>query len=110
MAGIALPVQWYDVNLRRGADLFVTHSHREVEEISAVARRHEVRHRTTLATLPFLAHVRASAATDGRPAHGTSVVFAPQSLVPAATEDRRRLLQRLADAARARPDRRVVVK
>lgn len=110
VAGIALPVQWYDVNLRRGADLFVTHSRREVEEIAAVAARHDVRHRTTLATLPFLAHVRTSAVPSGEPTPGTSIVFAPQSLVPASAQDRRRLLERLADAARAHPERRVVVK
>ncbi len=110
VAGIALPVQWYDVDLRRGADLFVTHSRREAAEIAHTAHVHEVPHRTTLATLPYLQAARVPVPVAGRRAKADAIVFAPQSLVPAADDDRRLLLRRLAETARAHPDLRVVVK
>ncbi|MCR4512187.1 DUF6716 putative glycosyltransferase, partial [Aeromicrobium sp. 50.2.37] len=54
VAGVCVPVQWYDVNLRRGADVFVVHSRRERRDLAGVAARHGVPHRVALATLPFL--------------------------------------------------------
>lgn len=113
VAGIALPVQWYDVSLRRAADLFVVHGLREQRELTAVARAHDVPCRPALATLPFLA--RAPATVGGRTGGGDAagrgpVVFAPQALVPFTDHERERLVARLADTARAHPDRDVLVK
>lgn len=101
VAGISVPVQWYDVNLRRGADLYVVHSRREARELSAVAARHDVDHRVALATLPFLRVAARSPAGSGRRHRGGDagpVVFAPQSLVPADDIGRRRLLADLTAA------------
>lgn len=117
VAGICVPVQWYDVNLRRGADVFVVHSRRERRDLVGVAARHDVPHRVALATLPFLrvaarrpalAHAgRAAAATAATSRQGP-VVFAPQSLVPSDDTGRESVLRGL--AAAVRPGREVHVK
>ncbi len=107
ITGIALPVQDYDLDQRRAADLFVVHSHREQREMAAAAAARGRGFRFALATLPFL-HGRAPRASGGDP--DGDVVFATQALVPLEREQRLHLLRRLADAARAHPGRRVVVK
>ncbi len=119
VAGICVPVQWYDVNLRRGADVFVAHSRRERRDLAGVAARHAVPHHVALATLPFLrvaarrpAPAPASTA-GGSTAHRHArpdgpVVFAPQSLVPADDLGRETVLRGLATAVR--PGREVHVK
>lgn len=116
VAGVCVPVQWYDVNLRRGADVFVVHSRRERRDLVAVAARHDVPHRVALATLPFLrvAARRPVEVGAGRgavaapPAPDGPVVFAPQSLVPHDDAGRERVLRGLATAVR--PGREVHVK
>ena len=116
VAGICVPVQWYDVNLRRGADVFVVHSRRERRDLVAVAARHDVPHRVALATLPFLrvaarrpveVGVGAPLPAPAPPPTG-AVVFAPQSLVPHDDAGRETVLRGL--AAAVRPGREVHVK
>lgn len=110
-AGVALPVQWYDVNLRRGADLFIAHSRTECTELATLAAQRGVPLSPALATLPFLARVRQPATSAGRPDRTIGpLVFAPQALIPAFDADRSRLLGRLGDAARAMPERTVIIK
>lgn len=110
VAGICVPVQWYDVNLRRGADVFVVHSHRERRDLAEIASRHGVAHEVALATLPFLRVASRRPVAAGRhagPARDVDtvdegpVVFAPQSLVPADDAGREVVLAGLAEAARA---------
>lgn len=112
VAGICVPVQWYDVNLRRGTDLYLVHSRRERRDLLAVAARHGVRHRVALGTLPFLrvaaGSLRAVRGTVRTRTADGPVVFAPQSLVPAGDADRERVLRGL--AAAVGPDREVHVK
>lgn len=109
VAGICVPVQWYDVNLRRGADVFVVHSHRERRDLLEIATRHDVRHEVALATLPFLPIAARRPVPVGRHAASVGaetphdvgpVVFAPQSLVPADDAGREVVLAGLAAAAR----------
>lgn len=107
ITGIALPVQQYDLDQRRAADLFVVHSHRELRELGTAAQAQGRDFTVALATLPFL-HGRAAEPAGGDP--DGDVVFATQALVPLEREQRRHLLRRLVEAARAQPARRVVVK
>jgi hypothetical protein len=105
--GLTIPAVPKAVVYRELVDLIVLHSRREVREFEANARALGVPVGFGLATLPFLAAVPPAAevgtATD-------DVVFAVQAKVPATREDRLRVLGMLADAARAHPERRIVVK
>ncbi|MTE23786.1 DUF6716 putative glycosyltransferase [Microbacterium sp. ZXX196] len=105
LPGISVPATWRALHFRRGCDLFVLHSHREVREFAALARERGIPQDFALATLPF-----ARGAGGSAPAGGTDLVFAAQAIVPREPEDRRRVARILLDAARADPDRRVVVK
>jgi len=100
----------------------VLHSRREMREFRANAEQLGVGTvRFGLATLPFLrtaarqsagaavAGGAGAAASDFDPDR-TDLVFAAQAKVPAERDDRVRMLRWLADAARRRPHRRVVVK
>ena len=130
--GLTIPAARKAVIYRERTDLIVLHSRREVREFRALADDLEVPVGLSLATLPFLrvaartleaAAVGTAAAGSGaafRPPHDpertphdpdrTDLVFAAQAKVPAERDDRVRLLGWLADAARRRPNRRVVVK
>ncbi|WP_062518257.1 DUF6716 putative glycosyltransferase [Demequina gelatinilytica] len=99
--GVWLPPTELGLTLRRSVDLMVVHSHVERDAVDALLPRTELR-ATGLASLAIPDIVRAEGAN--------AVVFAPQALVPAAREDRRRLLAALVDLARSRPDLSVVVK
>lgn len=106
LPGISTPAKWKGLFLRAQADLFVLHSHREIREYRALAAEHDTTHRFGLSTLPFLhsaSGIRSAPKRD-------SIVFAAQAAVPAGLEARRMLMSWLADAARANPDLRVVVK
>lgn len=98
LPGISFPANATALELRAGIDLMVLHSHREV---AAYREQWELTGRAlnpgldfALATLPYLA--TDSANPGPRPAGGTDVVFAAQSLVPAGREDRLRVLRALA--------------
>lgn len=105
--GLTIPAEPKAIVYRELVDLIVLHSRREVREFEANARALDVPVRFGLATLPFLAAVP-PAAEVGTAAD--DVVFAVQAKVPAAREERLALLGMLADAARAHPERRIVVK
>ncbi len=112
--GLTIPAEPKAIIYREQVDLIVLHSRREVREFSANAGRLGVPVALGLATLPFLGAAeqsrRQDAAAESTGAARTDLVFAAQAKVPAEREDRVRMLRWLADAARRRPNRRVVVK
>lgn len=105
LPGVGVPVLPYGLGFRRAADVFVVHSRRELREFRHAARRLDLPNRFELARLPYLDRVTPGASRADGP-----LVFAAQALVPGSRSDRALLVRRLADAARARPDREVVVK
>ncbi|GAA1924341.1 hypothetical protein GCM10009775_15830 [Microbacterium aoyamense] len=102
LPGISIPATRKALLYRAQCDVFVVHSHREVREFDALAERIGLPQSFALASLPFAGRDRA--------AHGDDLVFAAQALVPAERSDRLRIAAMLLAAARAHPDRRVVVK
>ncbi|EFQ84220.1 hypothetical protein HMPREF0063_10936 [Aeromicrobium marinum DSM 15272] len=109
LPGIAVPVLPFGLGFRRGADLFVLHSRREVRDFEVAAAGLGLRHRFTLATLPFL-HDGPTARAGDDTVPRDSIVFAAQAMVPSTRAERMHLLRRLADTAVAHPRLRVVVK
>jgi len=105
LPGISIPATRKALYFRHQADLFVVHSHREVREFRALAVRNGWNRPIALASLPF-----ATGDRGARPASGTDLVFAVQSVVPVEPDERRRLARMLLRAADAAPERRVVVK
>lgn|GEM_PF-317344 len=105
--GLTIPAVPKAVIYREQTDLIVLHSRREVREFRANAAELGIDRMFGLATLPFLS---TAGSTDGGGPRGTDVVFAAQAKVPIGPEDRMRVLSALAELARRRPDRRVVVK
>lgn len=111
LPGVGVPVLPYGLGFRRAADVFVVHSRRELREFRHASRRLDLPDRFALGHLPYLA--RQTLDDGARPEQGPGegpLVFAAQALVPASAADRAHLVERLAEAARARPDREVVVK
>ncbi|WP_448005674.1 DUF6716 putative glycosyltransferase [Agromyces bauzanensis] len=110
--GLTIPAVPKAVIYREQTDLVVLHSRREVREFRANAAELGLDRRYGLATLPFLATDATGSSTDGSDAASdrTDVVFAAQAKVPAARDDRVRVLEALAVLARRHPGRRVVVK
>jgi len=112
--GLTIPAEPKAIVYREQVDLIVLHSRREVREFRANADTLEVPVALGLATLPFLGDADRSRRTDAPASDGgagrTDLVFAAQAKVPAERDDRVRMLRWLADAARRRPHRRVVVK
>ena len=102
LPGISIPATRKALAFRRQADLFVLHSRREIREFTLMSREYGWTHRFALATLPFV--------EERTGAQGTDLVFAVQAVVPRTLDDRTRVLELLVAAARARPDRRVVIK
>jgi len=102
LPGISIPATRKALAFRRQADLFVLHSRREIREFTQLSREYGWTHRFALSTLPFLQELTG--------ASGTDLVFAAQAVVPRSLDDRGRVLEVLIAAARARPDRRVVIK
>ncbi|WP_165308332.1 DUF6716 putative glycosyltransferase, partial [Agromyces binzhouensis] len=105
--GLTIPAVPKAVVYREQTDLIVLHSRREVREFRANAADLGVDRMFGLATLPFLASAEpVEAAAPG----GTDVVFAAQAKVPVGPDQRSLVLSALAELARRRSDRRVVVK
>ena len=112
LPGISIPATTAAMVHRTQCDLFVLHSTREIAAFSALARQRGLTQRFALAGLPF-----ARARYPERVAHPvpvadprTDLVFASQAIVPRERTERMRVARLLIEAARANPDRRVVVK
>ncbi|WP_119698134.1 DUF6716 putative glycosyltransferase [Microbacterium halotolerans] len=105
LPGISIPPTRLALHFRRGCDLFVLHSHREVREFASLAIERGIRQRFALATLPFARATMHEPAADG-----TDLVFAAQAKVPPEREERKRVVRLLIAAAEADPGRRVVLK
>jgi len=103
LPGISIPATLLALYYRSQADLLILHSKREINEFGELAGRWGIRQDFALATLPFLSGLISAGG-------GTDIVFAAQAKVPRALQDREQLLGWLAEAARARPDRRVILK
>lgn len=110
--GLTIPAEPKAVVYREQVDLIVLHSRREVREFRTNAERLGIPVEFGLATLPFLRMVEQPQRTDAAASatEPTDLVFAAQAKVPAEREDRIRMLRWLVDAARRRPNRRVIVK
>jgi hypothetical protein len=110
--GIALPARRRAWGYRGAVDLFVVHSHREVQEYERVRVMTGKSGRVALATIPFLSP--AGTAEAGRPQAPTRrsnrVLFATQGKVPRLRRERLDILMALDRLAAARPDLAVVVK
>lgn len=106
--GLTIPAEPKAIVYREQVDLIVLHSRREVRAFRANAIELGIPVELGLATLAFLHGGRAADAAA--PESPSDLVFAAQAKVPAERDDRVRLLGWLADAARRRPSRRVVVK
>ncbi|MDN4616191.1 hypothetical protein P5G50_17215 [Leifsonia sp. F6_8S_P_1B] len=114
LPGISYPAKWKGIFLRARADVFVLHSRREVREYARLAAEGGVEPHFALATLPFLRRGSGDGSSSAsRPAADEvrdGVIFAAQPSVPAAEEDRRRIVHWLAETALAHPEWRVVLK
>ena len=110
LPGISVPATWLALHFRRQCDLFVVHSTREVREFTDLAAQRRIPQRFALATLPFARRVARSTEGGHEDRDGTDLVFAAQAIVPRGREDRMRVARLLVRAARANPDRRVVLK
>ena len=130
LPGISIPATLLALYYRSQVDLLILHSRREMAAFGVLAAEWGIRQDFALATLPFLADRttavgpggagprvgrRASGSpsdsADGRDSDiGTDILFAAQAKVPRELEDRERLLGWLADAARAQPERLVIIK
>jgi acetyltransferase-like isoleucine patch superfamily enzyme len=107
LPGVSVPATRKALQHRRGADLFVVHSTREVAEFSLLAQELGLPTRIALNTLPFLRKRPAATTTPGT---ADTVLFATQAKVPQRRNDRLRILGSLIQLAESRPDLRVVVK
>lgn len=139
LPGISIPATDKALTFRAQCDLFVVHSHREARDFAALAEELGLRQTFALSSLPFATgagQVRAAgsggpgsrgepgsvpppALSAGDPGAGAptataatagDLVFAAQAVVPLARADRRRIVALLVRAARAHPERRVVLK
>ncbi len=104
LPGISIPATTAAMVHRMQSDLFVLHSTREVREFARLAQRRGLTQRFGLASLPF------ASPTAVRGDGGSDLVFASQSIVPRGRVDRVRVARLLIAAARAHPERRVIVK
>jgi hypothetical protein len=117
--GLTIPAEPKAIVYREQVDLIVLHSRREVREFRANAGQLGVD--TVgfgLGTLPFLRSAAQQFAGSAREPDGastfdpdrTDLVFAAQAKVPAERDERVQVLRWLTDAARRRPQRRIIVK
>ncbi len=115
--GIALPARRRAWGYRGAIDLFVVHSHREVEEYNRVRVLMGKSGQVGLATIPFLAPARIAEELAEVEEHqeaagvpGNRVLFATQGKVPKLRRERISILLALDKLAANRPDLKVVVK
>lgn len=109
LPGVALPATKKAMRFRSLADAFITHSHAEAAAFAGLCAEMGTGapERILVSKLPFL-HSRGFPAPD--PAPVTRLVFAAQAKVPAAREERERLLLALDRASRLHPEVEVLVK
>lgn len=105
LPGIAIPARRAAVLYRAQCDLFILHSHREIDAFGELAERVGVPQRFALTRLPFAADGIGTASTAG-----TDLVFAAQAIVPREKPERLAVARLLIDAAESDPRRRVVLK
>lgn len=99
LPGISVPATSRAIRFRAACDLFVVHSRRERAEFAHLGRWYAPGMRFALARLPFLpSGVPAAPPVTSRP----DVVFAAQAKVPCTPDDRRLVLQALADTRAGR--------
>lgn len=107
LPGISVPALANGVRSRRGADVFILHSHEEVKAYQALATRLQIPVQFGLASLPYLNTQN----IDGDSTRERDeVVFATQAKVPKTRWERMKIVAALADTARAHPEWRVVIK
>ncbi len=94
LPGISVPATRAAIRHRAGCDLFVLHSHREVQAFTGLAAALGVRTTFALARLPFLSGLHDRAEQFSRPR--TDLVFAAQAKVPAERSQREAILLALA--------------
>lgn len=102
--GISIPVALKAIIYREMVDLVIVHSQRELREFTAMAVGHGYAQRFALARFPFLPAEAVVSDREG------GLIFATQAKVPYTRDDRLMLLGWLAEAARRRPERDVVIK
>ncbi|SDG88603.1 hypothetical protein SAMN04489810_1563 [Microbacterium pygmaeum] len=103
LPGISIPETTAALVHRTQCDLFVLHSTREIRAFTDLADRRGMSQRFALAHLPFAQH-------RTRSGRGGDLVFAAQAIVPRLRDERLTIARMLVRAARAEPERRVVVK
>jgi Putative glycosyltransferase (DUF6716) len=96
LPGISIPATARAVSLRRGCDLFLLHSHREITEFAALASQLAPHLQLALARLPFLSPNAGEVALDRR--QGGDLIFAAQAKVPADRTHREAIVRALAAA------------
>lgn len=121
LPGISVPATERAIEFRAGCDLFIVHSHREVDEFAALAEKLRIPITFGLATLPFIRQAQEEADDSAgqsdpaqsdpvatpRPERTSKIIFAAQAKVPEELADRQQVLRSFA----ALPaDRRVVIK
>ena len=104
LPGISFPATLLALYYRSQVDVLILHSEREIAEFETLAAQWGIQQRFALATLPYLSTRRTPERT------GTDIIFAAQAKVPRQLFEREQLLESLARAARAMPERRVVIK
>ena len=115
LPGISVPATGRAIEFRAGCDLFILHSHREIDEFTDLAHQLRIPVGFVLANLPFIKQARDSRRVTpesaGIPTTRASepgkIVFAAQAKVPEELADRQHLLRGL---SRLGDDRRVVIK
>ncbi|MBG6240027.1 hypothetical protein IWX78_003018 [Mycetocola sp. CAN_C7] len=107
LPGISIPAKWKGIFYRTQSDLFVLHSHREVDAYRNLAAENGARVEFVLATLPFARRLTAGTrASDS----GDSIVFAAQAIVPRERPERQLIADLLVELARRHPQFRIVLK
>ncbi|WP_372699566.1 DUF6716 putative glycosyltransferase [Arthrobacter sp. JSM 101049] len=107
LPGVAYPATAKAMRFRALGDAFITHSHAEARDFTAVLAALGERQAVLTARLPFLA-------SAGQPVPNTttvgSVVFAAQAKFPVERIEREQVLEALARTGRANPHVQVIVK
>lgn len=107
LPGVAYPATEKAMRFRSLGDAFITHSHAEARDFTAVLEGLRSPQAVLTARLPFLAS-RGVPRRDATPVR--SVVFAAQAKFPVGRSEREQVLESLARTRRSHPDIEVTVK